>query len=184
MTAFRQGGNRRIDRVLDPTFLADLSGKTMDDLRQCRRQAEQEEVDHSYVRRLLQGRIDIVRAEQARRSGGGDEDIVKQLARVLGDEQPAPAHGLGRHIAVEPSAPGAHRRDFEALLDDVTLSDVRARTDEELQGDLDTFTQKEQLVSTQRRAIQKVMDTCSDEIGRRYRDGEADVSQLLAGDQH
>lgn len=184
MTSFRQGGNRRIDRVLDPEFLTDLTGMSMEDLRDRRHEAEQEEVDHSYVRRLLQGRIDIVRAEQARRSAGEGDDLVEHLAEVLADEHPAPAHGLGRHIALEPSAPGAHRRGYEAMLDDASLSDVHARTDEQLAGDLDLYTEKEHLVSAQRRAIQHIMDRCSDEIGRRYRDGEADVSSLLAGDQH
>ncbi len=184
MTSFRRGGNRRIDRVLDPDFLSNLSELSMDELRDRRRQAEQEEVDHSYVRRLLQGRIDILRAEQARRTGGAKDDLVEHLAEVLADEAPAPAHGLGRHIAVEPSAPGAHRRSYESVLDSVSLSDVGALSDEELQRALDTFIEKERLVSTQRRAIQQVMDRCSDEVGRRYRDGEADVGSLLAGDQH
>lgn len=184
MTSFRQGGNRRIDRVLDPAFLADLTSMSMEDLRDRRHQAEQEEVDHSYVRRLLQGRIDIVRAEQVRRSAGEGDGLVDHLAEVLADAQPAPAHGLGRHIALEPSAPGAHRRGYEAVLDDVSLSDVRSRTDDELQSALDTFSEKEHLVSAQRRAVQQIMDRCSEEIGRRYRDGEADVASLLAGDQH
>lgn len=184
MTNFRPGGNRRIDRVLDPAFLADLTSMPMEDLRDRRRQAEQEEVDHSYTRRLLQGRIDIVRAEQARRSTGAGDDLVEHLANVLADEQPAPAHGLGRHIAVEPSAPGAHQRSYEAVLDDVNLSDVRSCTDEQLRSALDTFSEKEQLVSAQRREVQQIMDRCSAEIGRRYRDGEADVANLLAGEQH
>lgn len=184
MTSFRQGGNRRIDRVLDPGFLADLTSTSMEDLRERRHDAEQEEVDHSYVRRLLQGRIDIVRAEQARRAAGDGDDLVDHLAEVLADEHPGPAHGLGRHIALEPSAPGAHRRGYEAMLDDASLSDVQARTDEQLAGDLALYIEKEQLLSAQRRAIQQIMDRCSDEIGRRYRDGEADVANLLAGDKH
>ncbi len=186
MTSFRQGGNRRIDRVLDPDFLNNLVGMPMDDLRDRRRQAEQEEVNHSYVRRLLQGRIDILRAEQARRSAGGTDNLLEHLAKALSDDAiaPAPAHGLGRHIAVEPSAPGAHRRSHEAVLDDVSLSDVQALSDEQLLSTLETFTDKERAVSTQRRAIQGIMDSCSDEIGRRYRDGEADVTNLLAGGQH
>lgn len=184
MTAFRQGGNRRIDRVLDPGFLTDLTGLPMDVLRGRRREAEQEEIDHSYIRRLLQGRIDIMRAEQAWRAAGSGDDLVKQLAQVLADEDFAPAHGMGRHISLDPSQPSIHHRYFEVLLDDVHLSDVRARSDAELQDTLESFVEKERAVSTQRRAIQTVMDRCSDEIGRRYRDGEADVSSLLTGDQH
>jgi len=184
MTSFRQGGHRRIDRVLDPAFLADLTGLEMDELRDRRRQAEQEEVDHSYLRRLLQGRIDIMRAEQGWRVAGSGDDLVAHLSEVLGDEQPASAHGLGRHCTLEPTQPGIHRRHYEVLLDDVSLSDVRARTDKELRATLDIFIAEERRVSVQRRAVQEVMDHFSEEIGRRYRDGEADVTNLLAGDQH
>jgi len=184
MTAFRQGGSRRIDRVLDPVFLADLPNLSMEDLRGRRQQAEQEEVDHSYLRRLLQGRIDIMRAEQDWRIAGSGDDLMAHLAEVLAEVHPVQAHGLGRHSTIEPSAPSSHRRHYEVLLDDVSLSDVRARTDEELQSTLDIFMAEERRVSTQRRAVQTVMDRFSAEIGRRYRDGEADVSSLLAGEQH
>lgn len=184
MTSFHQGGNRRIDRVLGADFLTDLSTMSIDELRDRRRLAEQEEVDQSYIRRLLQGRIDIVRAEQVRRSAGDADDLVEHLAEVLADEAPAPAHGLGRHLSVEPSESEAHRRAHELLLDDTSRSDVRVRTDEELQSDLDGFAEKEREVSAQRRAVQQVMDRCSEEVARRYRDGEADVSSLLAGGEH
>lgn len=38
---------------------------------------------------------------------------------------------------------------------------------------------EEQVVSAKRRLVQTVMDACSAEIARRYRDGEADVTSLL-----
>ena len=47
MTAFRQGGKRRIDRVLAPEFIANLPSLPMEEVRESRHQAEQEEVDHS-----------------------------------------------------------------------------------------------------------------------------------------
>ena len=183
MTAFRPGGKRRIDRVLAPEFIADLPSLPMEEVRERRHQAEQEEVDHSYVRRMLQGRIDILRAEQRRRSAGGDGDLVDHLAEVLADENPGPAFGLGRHPQVEPSVAGASRRRIERLVADVSLSDVSAQSDEELQGALDIFTEEERRVSAQRREVQRVMDRLGEELTRRYRDGEADVANLLAGDQ-
>jgi anti-sigma-K factor RsiG len=45
----------------------DLTGLTLPELRTLRRDAQRDEADLSYVRRLLQGRIDILRAELARR---------------------------------------------------------------------------------------------------------------------
>jgi hypothetical protein len=66
------GGRRRIDKVLADDFTTDLEAIELGDLRGRRREAEQEEADLSYVRRMLQGRMDILRAELARRSGGSD----------------------------------------------------------------------------------------------------------------
>ena len=61
---------RRIDKVLDPEFLVDLSGWPLDELR--RRQAEclEIETEVSYVRRMTQARIDILEAEIDRRGIG------------------------------------------------------------------------------------------------------------------
>ena len=59
MTAPMAGGRRRVDRVLDPEFVADLAGTDLRTLSAKRLDAEQEEVDLSYVRRLIQGRVDI-----------------------------------------------------------------------------------------------------------------------------
>ncbi len=183
MTNFRPGGNRRIDRVLSPDFTADLRALSMDDLRARRAMAEQEEVDLSYLRRLLQGRIDIVRAELRRRAGDSDESLVDHLPEVLAEQQPATAYGLGRHSVVEPSRVADHRRRVESLVADVGLSDFAARTDEELRGALEVYTEEEGGVSGHRRAVQKVMDVCSTEVARRYREGEADVATILEREQ-
>ena len=45
-----------------------------------RRDAEQEETDLSYLRRLLQGRIDILRSEQARRAAEQQERQGQQFS--------------------------------------------------------------------------------------------------------
>jgi len=176
------GGQRRIDRVLADDFLAGLAGAPLSEVRSRRHDAEQEEVDLSYLRRLVQGRIDICQAELARRQGAEAGSVVDRLTEILADEPPAPAHGLGRHSTVEPSRADAHRRRVELLVADADVSDPRALSDEQLQRALDRYRGEEQLVSEQRRAVQRAMDACSAEITRRYRDGEADVADLLAGE--
>ena len=173
-------GNRRIDRVLAEDYLANLRDLPLGEVRELRTEAEQEEVDLSYIRRMIQGRLDILRAELNRREGTGAQDLVEGLAAILADEPRAPARGLGRHTTVEPSRADSHRRYVEALVADVDLSDVTARTTDELAHALRTLSEEEQGISTKRRAVQSVMDACSAEITRRYRDGEADVDTLLA----
>ncbi|HET7530867.1 MAG TPA: aerial mycelium formation protein [Mycobacteriales bacterium] len=172
-------GNRRIDRVLSDDYLAGLGGLSMDDVRNLRKEAEQEETDLSYLRRLLQGRIDILRAELDRRSGDTDAPLVDSLAKILADDNVAGPHGLGRHIAAEPSRADSHRRHVEALVADVDLSDLAAHDDAALRRVVDSLVAEEQSVSEKRRAVQKVMDACTAEITRRYRDGEANATDLL-----
>jgi hypothetical protein len=173
-----QGGNRRIDKVLDPDFVTGLGELTLDDLRERRREAEQEETDLSYLRRVLQGRLDILRAELARRNGE-ETDLVSALPRILADDHPGGAHGLGRHIAAEPSRADAHRRHVEALIADVDLSNPSAHDDASLRRVLDVLEAEEHKVSESRRQVQHVMDALTAEVTRRYREGDADPSDLL-----
>lgn len=175
-----QQGNRRIDRVLAEGYLEGLQALSMQGVRELRGEAEQEEVDLSYVRRMIQGRLDILRAELNRRDGATSGTLVESLAAILADEPRGPARGMGRHSTVEPSRADSHRRYVEALVADVDLSDVASRSIDELAHALRTLSEEEQSVSAKRRGVQDVMDACSAEVTRRYRDGEADVDTLLA----
>lgn len=178
------GGNRRIDRVLAEDYLAGLEGLPMAELRELRQEAEQEEVDLSFLRRLLQGRLDILAAELDRRSGSGDgggtTSLVDQLPRILADEPRPAARGRGRHTVLEPSRVDQHRRRVEALVADVGLSDVAAQDEATLSAGLDRLRAEERTVSAQRQRVQEVLDACTAEVTRRYREGEADVADLLA----
>jgi hypothetical protein len=173
-------GTRRIDRVLAEDYLSGIGSVAIAELRELRTEAEQEEVDLSYIRRMVQGRLDVIRAELNRRDGNGSGNLVQDLAAILADEPRAPAFGLGRHVTVEPSRADSHRRYVEALVADVDLSDVTARTTDELAHAMRTLSEEEQTLSSKRREVQVVMDACSAEITRRYKDGEVDVSTILS----
>ena len=173
------GGNRRIDRVLAEDYLDGLGQAPLEEVRALRAEAEQEEVDLSYIRRMLQGRIDILRAEVERRGGQTDVALLDRLASILADEHRAPARGLGRHSTLEPSRAAEHRRYVEQLVHDADLSDVPTRSDDQLAEALEALVSEEAKLSGKRREVQAVMDVCSAEITRRYREGEADVANLL-----
>ena len=178
-----QGKHRRIDRVLAEDYLDGLESQPLEAVREMRRDAEQEEVDLSYLRRVLQGRLDILRAELARRSGEGESDLIEALPHILADEgTSASPRGLGRHVTAEPSRADSHRRHVEALVADVDLSNLSAHDEVSLRRAVDALEREEQEVSDKRRAVQSVMDACTAEITRRYREGDADVSDLLPTD--
>ncbi len=172
-------GNRRIDRVLAEGYLEGLRDLPLAEVRSLRADAEQEEVDLSYLRRMIQGRMDILRAELNRRDGVSTGTLVEGLAAILADEPRAPARGMGRHTTVEPSRADSHRRYVEALVADVGLSDVSERSTDELARAMHTLAEEERTLSGKRREVQEVMDACGAEITRRYRDGEASVGALL-----
>jgi hypothetical protein len=176
----RPGGRRRIDRVLAADYVLRLGDLALGELRERRNDAAQEETDLSYLRRLLHARIDIVRAEQLRRSHGGESRIVDQLASILAGNAIGPAMGSGRHQQLEPSRADEHRRQAEALVSDSDLSDVSVLSDEKLADTLRVYTEEEASVSAHRREVQIVMDTINAEIAGRYRTGTASVDDLLA----
>lgn len=140
MIEVRIGGRRRIDRVLAPGFATELDRLPLTDLRQRRNDAAQEETDLSYLRRLLHARIDIVKAEQRRRSSGDQGSLVDQLKHILADES---VGRRGRHQPLEPSRTTERsRRQIDALVSDAGLSDVGARSDDELTESLRRYTER------------------------------------------
>ncbi len=66
------------------------------------------------------------------------------------------------------------------MLAEVELSDLTARTDDELHDAMGRLVRYEQQVSRRRQDLQRTADDCSTEIARRYREGEAQVDDLLA----
>ncbi|KUJ65337.1 hypothetical protein ACZ90_49270 [Streptomyces albus subsp. albus] len=154
-----------------------LDGLRLAELRGLRRASQREEADLSYVRRLLQGRIDILRAELRRRAAP-DAPIVDRLAQILADG-PSRQRSSARHVTLGTPHSEEYRRLAETMLAEVELSDLRARTEDELHGAMGRLMCYEQQVSRRRQRLQLTADECSAEIARRYREGEAQVDDLL-----
>jgi hypothetical protein len=158
----------------------ELSGLSMAGLRALRGDARQEEADLSYLRRLLQGRIDILRAELARRAEP-EAPVLDRLPEILTD-LPSRVRSSARHVTPRTPRGDRYRQFAEEMLSDVELSDLGARTDAELLAAMARLTVHEQQVSHRRQELQRTVDGCSTEIARRYREGEAIVDDLLADD--
>lgn len=178
----RPGGRRRIDRVLDPGYAEELADRPLEEVRALRDEAAQEETDLSYLRRLLHGRIDIVLAEQHRRSTGGGA-VVDQLAEILAPGAVGPPTGSGRHHELSPSRAEAHRRHVEALISDVDLSDVGTLAGDALEQALEAYRAEESSVSGLRKRVQQVVDRLNGEITARYQRGAANVDDILAAER-
>ncbi|MFF7748418.1 aerial mycelium formation protein [Streptomyces sp. NPDC007971] len=161
----------------------DLARLSLPELRALRRDAQRDEADLSYVRRLLQGRIDISRAELARRGRAAvpapaDASVVERLPEILTDA-PARQRSSARHVTLGTPHNEEYRRLAAEMLAEVELSDLQARTDLELTTAMGRLIRYEQEVSGRRQRLQSTADECSGEIARRYRVGEAQVDDLL-----
>ncbi|MFG1810960.1 hypothetical protein [Streptomyces sp. NPDC049040] len=172
------------------TPAADLGDLDLLALRTLRREAQREEADLSYLRRLLHGRIDILRAELSRRAGadsapgtpGGPEaPVLDRLPEILADG-PSRVRSSARHVTLGTPLGERVQRLAADMLAEVELSDLDARTDPELHAAMGRLARHEQQVSGRRQRLQQTVDGCSAEITRRYREGEAHIDDLLSDD--
>lgn len=174
---FEQRLVERLQPLFDEAYLAGASDMDVAQLRRMRDECEVEERRVSYARRILQGRIDVLRSEASRRDTGGSLGVLGRLADVLADHDTRP---FDPATARPPSTvdPGD-------LGDDVDLSgpaDVTALDDDELTALADQYAQQEATLSSLRRRLFDVIDRLQSEIADRYRSGDASVSQLLTGE--
>jgi hypothetical protein len=179
VTDYRPGGRRRMDRVLDPAFVEGLAELSVEDLRSRREDARLEERDISYTRRLLQGRLDLLRADLDRRAHGTDaaapaprtdHELVDALTSAL-SEQPATSRP-GQLVDIEPPDHIQRRRAAEVAVDDVRLSDPSAMDDDELAERVVNLERLEQQASATRKNVLVVLDALTTEVQRRVIEGE------------
>ena len=162
-------GRRRIDRVLAPGFASALGDLDLDEVRRRRDECLAEREYLSFLRRLLQGRIDILSAERERRTGGEDVPIVERLAEVLADRTRGPSRGEAPVVPVPDEEIALARRRVERIASDLALSNPSALSDEDLERAVERLGHEERDVSATRAKVLAVHDALQDEIKRRYR---------------
>ena len=166
-----------------PTYLGDVSALDLAALRARRGECQHVEETLSFLRRVVQGELDIVVGELERRRSGGDRDdlsdLVARLPQLLSSRV---STGTGGRLTV-PTAPdedtGSLGIELGALLTQHDLSELPARNDDQLRmaaAELGGFEAK---VSTLRRSLHDRIDAMQAELVRRYRTGEASVDKLL-----
>jgi hypothetical protein len=173
-----------LDRILADDYLDGLADRSVPDLRRARAECQTVENELSYVRRLVQGRHDIVTGEIDRRRSGGDPDdvhgLVERLPEILADRIRAP--GPGRMVASlgPPEIGGPLFERLEAIAEAVDLDAPTALPDAVLAEAAAQLAEMEGEVSRNRRAMFDRIDAIEAELTRRYADGEANVDDLLA----
>ena len=170
------------DRLLDPAHLVGLEQRPIDQIRSLRRACIEYETGLSYLRRLVQGAIDILEGELQRRAGGspdGPAELVDALPGLLGESSRPP--GLGRLTpSLEPHELDHELvRRYEALVGRGELAHAAEVDGAELHRLLGELQDVERQVSEERHAFHTRIDALQAELTRRYRTGEASVDTLL-----
>lgn len=175
-----------LERLLDPSVLTGLTARPIDQLRRVRVECTHVEGDVSLVRRIAQGRLDIVGHETRRRAGDESAEadvpgLLFDLPDLMTDEPSGSGVPGGRSVQIgEPGAvAGALVEQLDAMASPADLGGVDQMTDEQLRELFERIRAFEVELSSVRRQLHERIDAIQSEIGRRYRDGEASVDSVL-----
>lgn len=172
------GGKRRIDQVLAEGFTDGLGQFDDDEVRRRRNLARVELEYLSFLRRLLQGRRDILRDELDRRRSGGDaQPVVERVVSVLSEGSRGPSRGEALVVPLPDEELALARRRVERLLSDAHLSDLGALSDQDLEGAVRRIEEEERGVSSTRTQVIQVLDLLQAEMKRRLRETHGSLTQ-------
>jgi hypothetical protein len=170
-----------LERLFAPDYLDGLSQRSLEEVRAMRDECQDAETAVSYLRRVAQGRLDIVHAYLKDGDGGGDlASLVERLPDIIGAGPPRPP-GPGR--LPSQMGPDMGHEDLTARIDEVLdgarIGELPTMARAELQGIADSLSEIEAKISDERRSLHERIDTLQAEIVDRYKRGEVDPDRLL-----
>jgi hypothetical protein len=176
--------NRRlVDRVTDPEYVSGLDGRSDDDLKSMLSESTEAENEVSFERKLCQGRIDILKAELARRKEGGEvADLVSRLPQILAGDEPRSESGALPSRAPDFSIPrnaDIPRRRVEEIVGEQTLARLPQLPDEEISSVIQALIEHESTLSSRRKSLHEVIDVLQAENIRRMKSGDTDPTSAL-----
>ena len=173
-----------LDRVLSENYLKGLEEMSVVEVRDRRNQCDEAEDALSFLRRMVQGRLDYVLADLERRAGGlegGDlGQIIEQLPEILSEGgRSAQARGrLRKNLAPDVN----YRRltaELDRIIDVNTSAGLLGMSDAQARQIADALHDLERRVSRRRAAVQERIDALQAEIVNRYKTGSANPDELL-----
>ncbi len=165
-----------LQRVLEPDYLAGIADAPIETVRSMRSECSDLENGASFVRRLAQGRLDLLAEETKRRAEGNGNnlsDLVASLADTLSDGVRAP--GSGR-VDQELDPPDHVVDPLTAALDakvpPSVVTAVAELGDDELSAAVIALRDFEEELSGARRSLHSTIDALNNELARRIASGE------------
>ncbi|MEM9200395.1 MAG: hypothetical protein AAGC53_01995 [Actinomycetota bacterium] len=165
-----------LTRVLDPSYLTDLAAAPIDQVRSMRVECADLENGASFVRRLAQGRIDVLLAETKRRAEGGGGslgELIDSLASTLSDGSVA---GPGSGRADQELEPPEQVVDpLTEVLDErvppSVVTSVADLDDDSLATAIIGLRDFEEELSAARHSLHETIDSVNNELARRIAGG-------------
>jgi len=167
----RQMSEHRLARTTASDYLDDLDRADTTRVRVMRDECRAEERRLSYVRRMVQGHLDLADAELARRREAGSEALVVRIARTLAGP-PGAARSLRAVGLYEPAGAAEDLDDMAAarLLPDLD--------DAALVEHVDRLRRRERALSDRRAVLLGHLDRLQAALVARYRDGRAVIDEV------
>lgn len=154
--------------------MSDFSTLTLADIRARRSELQRREDVVSFVRRLAQGRIDLVRDEQRRRVSGApadSRDLASRLADVFGQQQGGGSARPPRETIVPTDDPLSAQLD--ELCAEFNFEDLDSLSNSSLSALESALSLFEQSCSRDRHELFEQIDALTAELVRRLKEGGA-----------
>ncbi|MHB8329849.1 MAG: RsiG family protein [Acidimicrobiales bacterium] len=174
-----------LERLSAPDYLNGLAERTLEDVRAMRAECQQAETAVSYLRRVAQGRLDIVHTyiEGAKAGGEGSDlsALVENLSSIIGAGPPRPS-GPGRLPSQMSPDMEAHdlTAGIDAVLDAAAIGELPSMGEAQLRAIAEQLIEIEARISEQRRSLHERIDALQGEIVSRYKSGQVSPDGLLA----
>jgi hypothetical protein len=172
-----------LERVLGNVPDTDLTALDLPEVRARRAAAGALEDSISYVRRVIQVRLDILGTELAHRRSGeapaSSQELVARLPEILAERPGGVGPSQAPRDLLFPEVDAALVGAVDDVICTADLASVGEIDDESLAELVDRMEILEGEVSATRHALHERLDALQGEIVRRYRTGEASVDSLL-----
>ena len=170
-----------LDRVVDAGYLSGLVDRSTEELRRMRAECTDLENGVSFVRRIAQGRLDLMLAETERRdsgAGGDTADLISQLPDLLSGGVRAPGSGrLTGDLEPPDHVVAPLTEQLDAMVGPSAISDVTELDAAALSAGVVALRDFESRLSDARRSIHSTVDALNEELAQRYRAGESPAGE-------
>ncbi|MEM8705970.1 MAG: hypothetical protein AAGE98_05900 [Actinomycetota bacterium] len=169
-----------LQRVLEPTYLAGVADAPIEQIRAMRSECSDLENGASYVRRLAQGRLDLLAEETKRRAEGGGgslTELVDGLADMLSEGVRAPGSGrIDQELDPPESVVAPLTEVLDAKVGPSVVTAVADLGDDALSAAVIALRDFEEELSGARRSLHGTIDSLNNELARRIAGGESPAS--------